>query len=157
MSEFDCDWQAVFAENPQTVAAIAQCPFRAMPWQPKSNHAARVLLEFFAGPERVRASQADSEPPASSVPPLVPDPVGQGARQDQQANALPFTASQAASTEAPDTVAAEDVPPLASETASFVRTMSSLGGWSWQNPVEFTSELDQPEPAVAETSPDTSR
>ena len=126
------------------MAAIARCPFRARPWQPKSTFAVREQIFLFSGPDRVgRASPASANPPASAAPPVLPDPAGPGTGQDQQADIAPFTFSQAASTAAP-TVVLEEEPPLASEATSFLNTISSLGGWSWQGPTVFPDLLDEP-------------
>ena len=129
-SPFDINWNALFDQDPQEVAAIAQCPYQARPWQPKSKPAGRVLLDFFGEPRGGQATQSVSEPPASTIPPLVPDPVGPGPGQAQLYVDVPGTASQAASTQAPPTASAEVAPPLASQAVSFLPTMSSLGEWA---------------------------
>ena len=141
------------------MAAIAQCPYQARPWQPKSKQASRVLLEFFGEPRGVQATQPDSEPPASAIPPLVPDPVGPGPSQAQLHDDMPGTASQAASTQAPPTASAEVAPPLASQAVPFLPTMSSLGEWTLPNLATGLSAGTEPfhEPDVGETGEDTGR
>ena len=37
IASFECNWQAIFAQRPEDMAAISQCPLQARPWQPKST------------------------------------------------------------------------------------------------------------------------
>ena len=140
-SPFDINWNALFDQDPQEVAAIAQCPYQARPWQPKASATSRVLLGFFGERRGGQAALSASEPPASSIPPPIPGPVGPGPGHAQLHDDEPGTASQAASTQAPPTASAEIAPPLASQAISFIPTLSSIGDWALPIATSFSTGL----------------